>query len=73
MVVSNRKKSMYLLVLLITLHDNPVIKKAKVTEYPSNDYQQTSGENRAIINASANYLEDSCRDLVTLIDSVSTF
>lgn len=65
-IVNNRKKSMYLLVLLIILNDKPVIKKATVTEYPSNDYQQVSGQNRATINASTNYLEDSRRDLVTL-------
>lgn len=48
------------------LNDNPVIKQAPVTEYPSNDYHQMSSQNRPIINASANYLENSCRDLVTL-------
>ena len=48
------------------LNDNLVIKKATVTEYPSNDYQPMSTQNRPIINASANYLEDLRRDLVTL-------
>jgi len=66
MIVNNRKKSMYLLVLLIMLNNNPVVKKATVTEHCSNDCQQMCSQNRAITNASANYLEDSCRDLVTL-------
>lgn len=48
------------------LNYNPVIKKVTVTGYPSNDYQQMSSQNRDIINASANYSEDSHRDLVTL-------
>lgn len=56
--VNNRKKNSnknQCLVLLIMFNDNPVIKKATVTEYHSNDYQQISSQNRAIVNASANY------------------
>lgn len=46
-IINNRKK-IYVFTNSVD-NDKPVIKKATVTEYPSNDYQQVSGQNRAII------------------------